>query len=106
MRVADGRMTTPLSPATAARLEKAAFDNGFDRELPRQGNWLGFASTQGPLSLWLTASDGEKRFVAAVSRENVARALTDHGVSADDRLPSGAQGAQCVPDIPALHRLV
>ena len=46
-------MTTPLSPVLLTRLEKAAVDNGFDQELPRQGDWLGFSSTQCPLRLWL-----------------------------------------------------
>ena len=47
-------MTAHLTPATITRLEKAAVDNGFDQELPRQGDWLGFASTQAPLRLWLS----------------------------------------------------
>ena len=47
-------MIAPLSAATATRLEKSAIDNGFDLELPRQGHWLGFASTQAPLRIWLT----------------------------------------------------
>jgi putative restriction endonuclease len=52
-------MTTPLSLVTASRLEKAASDNGFDRELGREGDWLGFASIQCPLRLWLgTFGDG------------------------------------------------
>jgi hypothetical protein len=38
-------VTTHLTPATITRLEKAAVDNGFDQELPRQDDWLGFAST-------------------------------------------------------------
>ncbi|MEY4513181.1 MAG: hypothetical protein RLZZ450_5303, partial [Pseudomonadota bacterium] len=46
-------MTTALSPVTLTRLEKAAVDNGFDQELPRDGDWLGFASTQCPLRVWL-----------------------------------------------------
>ena len=44
-----------LSPAIAALLEKIAVDNGFDRELPRNGNWLSYASTQAPLRLWLSS---------------------------------------------------
>ncbi len=46
-------MTAPLSPVLASRLEKAAVDNGFDRELPREGDWLGYASTHCPLRIWL-----------------------------------------------------
>ncbi len=44
-----------LSPLVATRLSKAAVDNGFDRELPPEGSWLAFASTQAPLRLWLSA---------------------------------------------------
>src|SRR5581483_400602 len=34
-----GRVTLPA--ATLTRLEKVAFDNGFDQELPCKGEWLG-----------------------------------------------------------------
>jgi hypothetical protein len=44
-----GTMSRALTAVTIARSEKAAVDNGFVRELPRQGQWLGFASTQAPL---------------------------------------------------------
>ena len=44
-------MTGTASPAIATRLEKMAVDNGFDLELPREGAWLGFASTQTPLRI-------------------------------------------------------
>jgi putative restriction endonuclease len=94
-----------LTPATITRLEKAAVDNGFDQELPRHGDWLGFASTQAPLRLWLTAL-GEALFLAAVSQHNVARALSGHGAAVTNPLPPGACGARAVGDIPALHRLV
>ena len=40
-------MTTALSPLVASRLEKGAVDNGFDQELPCDGDSLGFTSTQG-----------------------------------------------------------
>jgi len=36
-------MPAPLSSVIASRLEKAAVDNGFDRELPALGEWLAFA---------------------------------------------------------------
>jgi putative restriction endonuclease len=98
-------MTTPLPPATITRLEKAAVDNGFDLPLPRQGEWLGFASTQAPLKLWLTAL-GDALFLGAVSQQNVARALTDHGSAWANPLPEGAVGARGVMNIPALHHLV
>lgn len=94
-----------LSPATLTRLEKAAVDNGFDQELPRLGSWLGFASTQAPLRLWLTVI-GEGAFLAAFSQLHVARALGDHGTAMTSPLPQGACAARVVADIPALHRLV
>ena len=43
--------------AIATRLEKAAIDNGFDRELPRAGEWLAYGSTHAPLEVWLRAMD-------------------------------------------------
>jgi putative restriction endonuclease len=98
-------LTTPLPPATLTLLEKTAVDNGFDRELPRQGDWAGFASTRVPLRVWLGAA-GEAGLVAAVSQTNVGRALADHGQLFVGRLPDGAVAARAVPDVPALHRLV
>lgn len=88
-----------------SRLEKAAFDNGFDLELSRQGGWTGFASSQAPLRLWLTA-DGEAAFLAAVSQLAVARALPEFADGPATGLPAGAVAAKAAPDIPALHRLV
>lgn len=95
----------PLTAATIARLEKAAVDNGFDQETPRGGDWLGFSSTQAPLQVWLTATD-EGLFIAAFSRQDVARALSGLGAVFTGSLPTGATGARSVVDIPALHHLV
>ena len=98
-------MTTLLSAVTASRLEKAAADNGFDRDLPREGEWLAFASTQCALRIWLgTFSDAV--FIAAFSQENVARALGDYGTPRAAPLPAGAAGGRTVTEIPALHRLL
>lgn len=94
-----------LSAALATRLEKAAVDNGFDVELPAQGDWLGFASTRAPLRLWLTSLK-EGLFLAALSQQNVARALKEYGIAFRNPLPQGACGALGVVNIPALHRLV
>lgn len=94
-----------LSAATATRLEKAAVDNGFDQELTADDGWLGFASTQAPLRIWLTAL-GEDRFLVTFSRGHVARALGDHGTPTDSPLPEGAVAGRAVTSIPALHRLV
>jgi hypothetical protein len=98
-------MTTGLSSATITRLEKAAVDNGFDQELPREGDWLGFSSTQCPLRVWL-GTFAEAVFVAAFSQQNVARALGEYGTPMAAPLPDGALGGRTVTDIPALHRLL
>ena len=97
-------MTNLLPAATITRLDKVAVDNGFDLTLPRDGNWLGFASTQAPLRLWLTAV-GPERFVAAMSDPGVIRALADHGSLSTDPPPPGASGARSVlADMPTQHR--
>jgi hypothetical protein len=94
-----------LTSATITRLEKAAVDNGFDQELPRQADWLGFASTQAPLRLWLSAFS-DAVFIVAFSRTNVARALGEYGTTVLSPLPTGAAAGRSVVDIPALHRIV
>ena len=97
-------MTEDLRAATVTRLEKIATDNGFDRELQRDGHWLRFASTQVPLGLWLTAV-GDEHFVAAVSQLNVAKTLSDLA-NLSGEPPLGAEATLGVSGIPALHRLV
>lgn len=94
-----------VSAATVTRLEKTAVDNGFDRELARQDDWLAYASTQAPLRIWLTAVDDD-RLVLAVSQASVARALTDQATVFDGVLPQGAQAALLVPAASTLHHLV
>ncbi|MBI4953990.1 MAG: HNH endonuclease [Myxococcales bacterium] len=93
------------SPVTITRLEKAARDNGFDQELPREEGWLGFASTQAPLRAWLTTV-GDALFIAAFSQLHVARALGAYGTPMASPLPSGAVAGRAVSDIPALHSLL
>lgn len=97
-------MTTALPPAVATRLEKLAIDNGFDLELPRDGDWLHFASSHAPLELWLTMF-GDAVFVAAFSQLKVARAI-EHGIPMSAPLPTGAVAGRTAPDIPELHRVV
>lgn len=94
-----------LTPATITRLEKAAVDNGFDQELPREGNWLGFASTQAPLRLWLSTF-GDTLFIAAFSQAHLSRALGGYGTPITSPLPAGAAAGRSVRSIPELHRLV
>jgi putative restriction endonuclease len=98
-------MRSPLTSVTTTLLEKAAVDNGFDQELPPQGDWLGFASTQAPLRLWLSTF-GDALFIAALSQQNVARALGDYGAPMASPMPPGAVAGRTVTDIPALHSLV
>ena len=98
-------MTTTLTPVMFTRLEKAAVDNGFDQELPRDGEWLGFSSTQCPLRIWLGAI-GDAVVLATFSQQNVTRALGDYGTPIAAPLPGGAVGGRTVTDIPALHRLL
>jgi putative restriction endonuclease len=98
-------MSNALSPVITSRIEKAAVDNGFDQELPREGDWLGFASTQCPLRVWL-GTFGDAVFLAAFSQQSVARALGELGTPMAAPLPKGALGGRTVTDIPALHRLL
>lgn len=98
-------MTMNFSLATITRIEKAAVDNGFDLELSHERNWLGFASTQCPLRIWLRSA-GDTTVHAAVSQQNVARALDQYGMPMAAPLPSGALGGRTVKDIPSLHHLL
>lgn len=97
--------STVVGFTTRIRLEKVATDNGFDLSLPAEEGWLGFASTQAPLRLWLSATpDG--LFHAALSQLHVARAIQTHSTSLPLPLPAGAWALLTVADIPTLHRLV
>ena len=98
-------MTPAMSAATITRLEKVAVDNGFDRELPGDGSWLSFGSTQATLRLWLTAAD-DMVCVAALSQPNVAAGLEEFGDLVGPPLPDGAVAGRAVAGIPELHRLV
>ena len=97
-------MIVPISAGTATRLEKAAWDNGFDREAPADAGWLSFVSTHAPLRIWLGAV-GEELFIVAFSQANVAQSL-GQGTTLASPLPVGAVAARTVTGIPDLHRLV
>ncbi|MBN1206197.1 MAG: HNH endonuclease [Myxococcaceae bacterium] len=99
-------MSSALNPAIAIRLEKAAADNGFDIALPRVGPWLGYASTQAPLKIWLTHFAQETLFLVAFSQAHVGTALEGLGTPVVSPLPKGAVAGRSVPDLPSLHRLV
>jgi hypothetical protein len=98
-------MTSPLSSITITRLEKAAGDNGFDRELPRDGGWLVYASTRVPLKVSL-GMFGDAVFMVAFSQLHVARALGEYGTPMAAPMPTGAVAGRTVVDIAALHRLL
>jgi len=98
-------MTVGLSPVVATLLEKTALDTGFDRELPREGEWLRYASSHTSMTLGLTAL-GEGLFLAALSHRNVFTALSDVGTLFSNPLPSDAVGARAVTSLDALHQLV
>ncbi len=73
--------------------------------MPAPVGWLGFASTQAPLRIWLTAL-GDDLFVVTLSQLHVARALVEQGTPMTAAMPEGATAGRTVTDIPALHRLV
>jgi len=98
-------VSTPLSPIIVSRLEKAAVDNGFDQEQPKEGSWLSFTSTQCPLRVWLYTI-GDNEFLTAFSLQSVARTLEEYGTSISVPLPLGAHGGRSVKDIPAVHRVL
>jgi hypothetical protein len=98
-------VATALSSIIASRLEKAAVDNGFDLERPTFGNWLGFASSQCSLRLWLGV-DESGTLLCGFSRANVLPALERLGQPVSTELPPGCAGACGTHDIPALHRLL
>ncbi len=95
-------MTIPAQVATL--LEMAATSNGFDVEAPAAEGWLAFSSSRAPLQIWLRP-DGEMSIVA-LSQQNVAAALADHGAPTTVALPVGARAARVVGDKNALHRLL
>jgi putative restriction endonuclease len=96
---------TALSHITVTRLEKAAVDNGFDLMLPRDDTWLGFASTQTPLRIWLGVVEGAP-FAVGLSQQNVADALGDYGTPLAQQLPEGAAAGRATVDVPNLNRLL
>lgn len=95
---------TQLQAAAATRLEKTARDNGFDCEVPAEGAWLPFVSTQVPLRVWLTA--GDERLTVAFSQVNVFRDLAHEGDKTTEGLPAGAVGAIAVDSFESLHHVV
>ncbi len=95
----------PLAPATRTRLEKAALDNGFDRELAPVGCWLAFGSSHAPLDVWLGAL-ATGHLAVALSRADVARGLTEHGRIALADPPAGVGDCLDVETVPDLNRLL
>lgn len=94
-----------ISPLTWTRLEKAAYDNGFDVEGPRIDDWRTFTSSQTSLRIWLSGI-GDALFIVAVSRWEVFEALDGLGITWKNPLPPGAPAARSTSDLSALHRLL
>jgi putative restriction endonuclease len=98
-------VTAALSAILVSRLEKAATDNGFDRDFGRVGEWLAFGSTHAPLQIWL-GSFGDSLLIVAFSQLGVHNALDSYGVTAVSPVPPRAAGARTVNDVAALHRML
>ncbi len=98
-------MSGGITAVVATRLEKAAVDNGFERPLGREGDWLAFGSSQCPMRIWLS-SLGDTLILAAFSQANVGRALGEYGTPLSSPLPAGAVAGRTVTTIPALNALV
>ncbi len=94
-----------MNTTNATLLEKMALDTGFDRELPREGDWQRFASSHTAMMLGLTALGGQL-FLASFSQQKVLKALTDVGTLFTNPLPTGMVGARAVTSLDALHQLV
>jgi putative restriction endonuclease len=94
-----------ISPLTWTRLEKAAYDNGFDVEGPRIDDWRTFASSQTGLRIWLSGI-GDALFIVAMSRWEVFEALDGLGITWKNPRPPGAPAARSTGDLSALHRLL
>lgn len=92
-----------LTTLTWTRLEKAAYDNGFDVEGPRIADWRTFTSSQTSLRIWLSGI-GDALFIVALSRWEVFEALEGLGVPWKRPLPPGAPAARSVGDLTTLHR--
>jgi putative restriction endonuclease len=97
--------SSSLSTVIVTRLEKAAADNGFDREFESSGSWLRFGSSHAPLEVWLSASD-DGQPLAGLSRADVALELGEHGAMVAVTMPPGAQAVREVKDVAELHRLL
>lgn len=96
---------TELTQITITRLEKAAVNNGFDLMLTRDDTWLGFASTQAPLRVWLGVVDAGS-YAVGLSQQNVADALGEYGTPWALQLPAGAVAGRATNDLPSLNRLL
>lgn len=101
-------MSGPLPPHTRTRLEKAAADNGFDQALPESAlepGWIGFASTQCRLWLWLSL-DATNRPIVAFSQLKVCEALATSCSPTGEPVPLGARGVLAVEHMSALHAVL
>ncbi|HND32243.1 MAG TPA: HNH endonuclease signature motif containing protein, partial [Myxococcota bacterium] len=95
----------PLPLPTRTRLEKAAYDNGFDVDLPFVDPWLPFASSLNPIRVWLGCPE-DRLLVVAVSEIRVLRELADIKPVIGLDLPAGARGAVGVDAFAEVHLLL
>lgn len=92
-----------MNSSTITLLEMAATNNGFDLELPPVEGWLGYASSQVPLRVWLRG-ETDSTLTVAFSMLNVAQALG--APLRKVALPPGARSALAVSGFPALYELL
>jgi putative restriction endonuclease len=85
-------MTTAISSIIASQIDKAAFDESFDQELPRDSNWLN--------------TFDETEFLATLSQQNVVRVVGECSAPMAPRLLRGVLGGRTVTDVPSPHRLL
>ncbi len=91
--------------STVTRMEKAARDGGFEIELPAEGDWLAFGSSQTPMRLWLHALD-DGSLLMAISQSNVGDEMREHAALNASTLPNGARALLVARELNSLHRLI
>jgi putative restriction endonuclease len=106
-RVGEGAVRFVMVARIPVLLELAATQSGFDVPTAASDGWMGFASTQCPLRVWLSATSDEG-LVAALSMRSVGDALAAEAVGTTTamHLPNGAVVARAVGDRSVLQRLL
>lgn len=116
----DQPLTTPLRPPINSRhrfivmprlsnfqltiaIPKAANDNGFDRQLKDDGEWLVFTSSRFETRLWIRPTDTEQILVA-VAPGDVLSLQASFLDGAPYASPTDAEAQVIVADLDALYR--